>query len=163
MVSRRRTIIACKLRRDATDVERILWHALRTRASFWKFRRQHLIGPFVVDFACPARKLVIELDGGQHVARKEADAARSAKIARYGYRVIRFWNNEVVENLDGVLRVVFAKLEASPPHPGPLRPTGAEREMLVSARADGRKAHHTPSPATHASQHAFASARTRPI
>jgi very-short-patch-repair endonuclease len=93
---RRRTLIARKLRRGATDVERIFWQALKSKAAPWKFRRQHPIGPFIVDFACPARKLVIELDGGQHAAQQAIDAARSAEIARYGYRVIRFWNSEMV-------------------------------------------------------------------
>ncbi len=123
---RTRTRIARKLRRDATDVERRLWRALRETALPWKFRRQHPIGRRIADFACPVRKLVIELDGGQHAEEWEEDAARSAELAAHGYRVIRFWNNEVIENLDGVLRRVLRELEASPPHPDPLRPEGGE-------------------------------------
>jgi very-short-patch-repair endonuclease len=68
-----RTEIARCLRRDATDVEKVLWRALRERIGFWKFRRQHPIGGQIADFACPARKLVIELDGSQHSERGEAD------------------------------------------------------------------------------------------
>ncbi|HEY6335004.1 MAG TPA: DUF559 domain-containing protein [Alphaproteobacteria bacterium] len=112
-----RTSIARCLRREATDVERILWRALRERVTSWKFRRQHPIGQFVTDFACPARKLVIELDGGQHAERKEADTRRDAVLARHGYRVARFWNNEVLDNLDGVLETIRRVLEAPPPHP----------------------------------------------
>jgi very-short-patch-repair endonuclease len=101
-----------------------MWQALRTMGLSWKFRRQHAIGHRVVNFACPPRKLVIELDGGQYIAQTDADAERSVELARHGDRVIRFWNNEVIDNLDGVLQVVLQALEAPPPHPDPLRPTG---------------------------------------
>ncbi len=116
-----RTVVARKLRREATDVERRLWRALRESALLWTFRRQHPIGRRIADFACPARKLAIELDGGQHAEGGAEDAARSAELAAHGYRVIRFWN-EVVENLDGVLLRVLCALESPPPLPGPLRP-----------------------------------------
>jgi len=99
-------LIARQLRRDATDVERILWRALRERIVPWRFRRQHPIGRRIADFACPARKLVIELDGGQHADRMFADEQRSAELARYGYRVIRSWNSEILDNLDGVLEAI---------------------------------------------------------
>jgi very-short-patch-repair endonuclease len=107
--------VARRLRRDATDVERILWFALRDRLPGWKFRRQHPIGRRIVDFACPERKLAIELDGGQHALREEADERRSVELARRGYRVIRFWNNEVLENLDGVLETILGALSSDPP------------------------------------------------
>ena len=84
---RPRTLTARRLRRDATDVEQKLWRALRENGLPWKFRRQHPIGKRVVDFACPARKLAIELDGGQHAGQTEADTARTADLARHGYRV----------------------------------------------------------------------------
>jgi len=77
-----------------------------------RFRRQHPIGRHVVDFACPGLKLAIELDGGQHVSQGEADAARTSDIARHGYRVIRFWNGDVVTNLSGVLERIRQELEA---------------------------------------------------
>jgi very-short-patch-repair endonuclease len=109
---RPRTETARTLRRDATDVERILWHALRDADLPARFRRQHPIGRRVADFACPARKLVIELDGGQHADATEADAARSIELAAHGYRVIRFWNNDVLENLDGVMQTIVAALHA---------------------------------------------------
>src|SRR6185437_11052739 len=124
MPLRSSTIIARRLRRDATDVENLLWRALRESGTRWKFRRQHPIGRHIADFVCPARKLVIELDGGQHDARAAADDARSAALAVHGYRVVRFWNNEVIENIEGVVMAILQALERPPPHPGPLRPRG---------------------------------------
>ncbi|MGO8914720.1 MAG: endonuclease domain-containing protein, partial [Stellaceae bacterium] len=93
----------------------MLWRALRERLVSWKFRRQHPIGRRIADFACPARKLVIELDGGQHAERQDADDRRNAELAAHGYRVIRFWNNEVLESLEGVLETIRRDLEAPPP------------------------------------------------
>ena len=124
MALRAHTGLARRLRRDGTEAERRLWRALRECGFPWKFRRQHPIGRSIVDLACPACKLVIELDGGQHDARHAADAARSAEIEAHGYRVIRFWNNEVIDNLGGVLQSIRAALESPPPHPDPLRPLG---------------------------------------
>ena len=118
-VLRTRTKVARRLRRDATNVEDILWFALRERLPEWKFRHQHPIGRRVVDFACPERKLAIELDGGQHAFREEVDERRSDELAQHGYRVIRFWNNDVLDNLDGVLETILGALESDPP---PLTP-----------------------------------------
>jgi very-short-patch-repair endonuclease len=117
MPLRQRTVAARHLRRDATDAEQRMWSALRAKCRPWKFRRQHPIGQRVTDFACPARKLAIEIDGGQHAASHVADAARSAELADHGYRVIRFWNNEVMENIDGVLAVVMRALQDVPTSP----------------------------------------------
>ncbi|HTU53336.1 MAG TPA: DUF559 domain-containing protein [Acetobacteraceae bacterium] len=127
MSLRAHTVIARGLRRTATDAEQLLWRAFRGGALPWKFRRQHPIGRRVVDFACPARKVAIELDGGQHLARQEEDAARSAELALRGWRVIRFWNNDVIGNLEGVLEVVRREMERSPPpHPAHSAPRGGE-------------------------------------
>ena len=123
---RPQTLSARRLRRDATGVERILWRALREAQFGLKFRRQHPIGRRIADFACPSRKLVIEFDGGQH--GDGADSTRTAELVARGWRVIRFWNHEVLQNLDGVLAAIDAALEAPPPLPDPLRPK-AEREM----------------------------------
>lgn len=93
---------AARLRRDQTDVERTMWFALRDRRlDGAKFRRQASIGPFVVDFLCVETSLIVELDGGQHDVGR--DAPRTLFLTERGYRVIRFWNNDVVENLEGVL------------------------------------------------------------
>ena len=115
MALRQRTLIAGRLRRDATEVEKRLWRALRTACPARKFCRQHPVGRRIVDFACPAHKLAIELDGGQHAEQQEADAARSAELVQHSYRVIRFWNTEVVENLEGAIQVILMALETSGP------------------------------------------------
>lgn len=87
---RRRRALARKLRADSTDVERILWRALHEGFPELKFRRQHPIRQRIADFACPAKKLVIELDGSQHADRLREDDARAAELVKHGYRVIRF-------------------------------------------------------------------------
>jgi very-short-patch-repair endonuclease len=103
---------ARRLRRDSTDVERLLWGSLRSRRfEEYKFRRQHPIGRYVVDFICPSQRLIIELDGGQHALLQGSDAARTAYLQKQGYRVIRFWNNEVLENLEGVLTMILLELK----------------------------------------------------
>jgi very-short-patch-repair endonuclease len=121
---RRRSVIARKLRGNSTDVERILWYALREKFPLEKFRRQHPIGNRVADFACPARKLVIELDGSQHASQLADDDRRTSELALHGYRVIRFWNNDVMENLGAVLETVYRELESPPPHPTLSAPVG---------------------------------------
>ena len=80
-------------------------------------RRQHPIGRYVAGFAIPARKLVIELDGGQHATTVEADARRTRDLNEHGYRVMRFWNNDVMGNLEGVLQMIAAELDQTPTSP----------------------------------------------
>ena len=103
------------LRKNSTDAERKLWSVLRSRQlNGFKFRKQVEIDGYIVDFLCPAKRLIIEVDGGQHTA--ERDARRTAYLERQGFRVIRFWNNDVLENLDGVWTTIEEAL-TTPPHP----------------------------------------------
>jgi very-short-patch-repair endonuclease len=106
-----RTRIARRPRRNATEAEKRLWWALRELPTRRRFRRQHPIGPYVVDFACPREKLAIELDGGQHAAQEHADAAGTDELLRRGYRVLRFLNGDVMQNLPGVLEVIRREVE----------------------------------------------------
>ena len=94
---------ARRLRGNMTDAERRLWYHLRAhRFDGNKIKRQVPIGLYIVDFACLGRKLIIEVDGGQH-AESQSDVARDAYLEREGFRVLRFWNNDVIENMEGVL------------------------------------------------------------
>ena len=101
---RRIVAAARKLRRSTTDVERKLWHRIRDKQiEGFRFRRQRPVGRFIVDFICLDARLIVELDGGQHAENVAHDKKRSAFLESLGYRVLRFWNNEVIENMDGVL------------------------------------------------------------
>jgi very-short-patch-repair endonuclease len=118
---------ARRLRLDQTEVEKRLWLKLRDRRLLGhKFRRQVPVGPYIADFTCIEQSLIIELDGGQHGTMVEQDAARTARFERDGWRVMRFWNNDVVENMEGVLETIAAVLAAKPssPHPDPLPHAG---------------------------------------
>ena len=100
-----RTTLARNLRRKQTDAERKLWLILRSRQfENSKFRRQEPIGKYIVDFVSLERELVIELDGGQHnlQSEMEKDEVRTKWLEKKGFRVIRFWNNDVLQNIDGV-------------------------------------------------------------
>lgn len=117
------------LRKNQTDAEKRLWHAVRNRQlSGFKFRRQQLIPPYVVDFVCLKQKLIVELDGGKHAEQQGYDSERTLLLTAQGFKVLRFWNNEVFENLEGVLEVILGELQVGTdtPHPNPL-PQG-ERE-----------------------------------
>ena len=95
---------ARRLRRDQTDAEKKLWAHLRARRfGEFRFRRQFPIGNFIADFACLRARLVIELDGGQHLDQAAKDAWRTKLIELRGHRVMRFWDAEVLTNIDGVL------------------------------------------------------------
>ena len=102
---------ARRLRRDSTEAEKLLWSRLRDRAvTGCKFRRQHAIGRYVVDFVCLEQALVIEVDGGQHAIDAERDRERTEWLEGRGFRVLRFWNNEVVKNPEGVFSAIEAAL-----------------------------------------------------
>jgi very-short-patch-repair endonuclease len=105
---------AHELRHNLTEAEAKLWQILRTHpAGSPHFRRQHAIGPYIVDFCAPSHKLVIELDGSQHLDQPEYDAERTAYLESRGYRVLRFWNAEVLRNPDGVWLVILEALGIS--------------------------------------------------
>ena len=100
------------LRNAPTDMESRLWQRLRQRQiENCKFRRQHPFGDYILDFVCLERKVVVELDGGQHAQTNEYDGKRSRYLEQAGYVVLRFWNSEVSENLEGVLEVIRASVE----------------------------------------------------
>lgn len=104
------TVRALRLRRDETAAEKTIWRLLRNRQfSTLKFRRQHPVGRYFVDFYCHERQLVVEIDGGQHSV--ERDAERTAYLEARGLTVLRFWNNEVLENPEGVWEVIRMALE----------------------------------------------------
>jgi very-short-patch-repair endonuclease len=107
--------IARKLRGHLTDAETKLWARLRRKQlDGHRFRRQAPIGPYVADFTCFDPKLIIEVDGGQH-AESKMDVIRTAFLEREGFRVLRFWNNDVLKNTDGVVAVIRAALVGYPP------------------------------------------------
>ncbi len=110
------------MRKEPTQAERKLWWHLRHRLpmSSTHFRRQVRMGRYIVDFASHRARLVIEIDGGQHAERASADAERTRFIEAEGYRVLRFWNNEVLTNIDGVLEAIQSALTTTPtPDPSP--------------------------------------------
>ncbi len=108
---------ARELRKNSNDAEQRLWWQLRAnQLGGFKFRRQHAIGTFIADFVCLPARLVIEVDGETHGndQRETLDAKRTEEIERAGYRVIRFWNNEVFTNMEGVLEEILELLPALP-------------------------------------------------
>jgi very-short-patch-repair endonuclease len=112
---------ARELRGKSTDAERKLWRRLRNRQlEGLKFRRQVPLLGFYADFYCESANLVVELDGGQHAAQTEGDAMRTKVLQDAGILVLRFWNNEVLENLEGVLVEIIRITKAASPHPVPL-------------------------------------------
>lgn len=115
-------VVARKMRKNLTDAERKLWKHLRLRGvGGHKFRRQQIIGKYIVDFACMEKKLIVEVDGGQHGENVAYDSERTAWLEAQGFRVVRFWNNEVLENVeivsDSILRVLEEGGECLSPLP----------------------------------------------
>jgi very-short-patch-repair endonuclease len=108
---------ARRLRRVATKAETALWYRLRSRSlNGYKFVRQEPIGPYTVDLICRERRLIIEVDGGQH-ADNLRDLVRDRWLADRNYRILRFWNNDVLGNMPGVLETIATALAEGPPHP----------------------------------------------
>jgi very-short-patch-repair endonuclease len=116
-----------------TDAEKKLWLALRDRRLKGKFRRQVPIGPFIADFASYEYRVVVEVDGGQHNGAA-TDERRDRWFAANNFRVLRFWNNEVLSNLNGVLEAISSALDAITPHPA-----RASRGHPSPARGEGKR------------------------
>jgi very-short-patch-repair endonuclease len=109
---------ARRLRRDSTDAEKALWRLLRGRQlSGYKFRRQQPLGRYIVDFVYFSHRLIIEIDGGQHADPTPYEEARTRFLESDGFRVLRFWNNEVRENSEGVCERIMEVLGEITPHP----------------------------------------------
>ena len=109
---------ARQLRRHMTDAEQLLWRHLRRRQlAGYRFRRQHPVGPYIVDFACIECGLVIEVDGGQH-QDSTTDRQREDALRRRGFEVLRFWNNDVLECIEGVCDVILRNIAEKRPCPG---------------------------------------------
>ena len=134
-----------QLRKNASVAENRLWYVLRNRGlARQKFVRQLAVGPYIADFVCRELGLIIEVDGGQH-SDSTGDAARTDYLNMQGYSVLRFWNSEVVENMDGVFSAILRVIEGSPsPHrpvaTGPPSPTGGGIWGKGAARSSHRQA-----------------------
>jgi len=113
--------LARDLRKQATDAEQMLWKYLRAhRMAGFKFRRQVVIEPYIVDFVCLEARLIVEADGGQHLEQVEEDLARSRFLESLGYQVVRFWNHEILGDIHAVLEQIHRLLfEAPSPQPSP--------------------------------------------
>ena len=129
-----------RLRRDQTEAERVLWQHVRDRRLLgWKFRRQRRVGPYFADFTCTEGHLIVELDGSQHLDAVEHDAARTRFLETRGFRVLRFWNDDVLRETDAVLDAIAAALA---PHPPPYQVRGRLFGHLLPAC--GEKEKHAP-------------------
>ena len=139
-----RTALARRLRKNSTDAERALWRQLRAaRLNGHKFRRQVPIGWYVVDFVCFETRLVVEVDGGQHAEQQRRDAQRTVWLEAQGFRVLRFWNNEVLGNMEGVKEVIARACAGESPSP---RPPDQVRGRLSPTRGEGETLAKSPPP-----------------
>jgi len=129
-------LIAKILRMNFTNTERLLWKYLRAKQmNGCKFRRQEPIGSYIVDFVCHKKRLVIEVDGGQHNIEREKDNERDKWLKEQGYKVLRFWNNEVLANTAGVLEVIMDCLN----HPSQPLPSREGREVVSVPSREGKE------------------------
>ena len=133
---------ARRLRRDGTEAEAQLWYALREKLPLARFRRQVPLGSFFADFASHAAKLVVEVDGGHHMEAVAYDEARTRFLNGEGYTVLRFWNSDVLQNLDGVLATIAANLPS--PLVGEGGPQGRRRGNARRSRARASGPHPPP-------------------
>jgi very-short-patch-repair endonuclease len=125
MTARRTTGLARGLRCRQTDAERKLWYYLRSRRfAEVKFRRQHPVGRYIADFASPEHRLVLELDGSQHGGA--ADRVRGRQLAALGWRVLRFWDDDVLKETETVLKTIFAVVTSPSPQPSPVQGRGSK-------------------------------------
>ena len=135
---------ARRLRRDMTDAEKAMWRILRGRQlAGLKFRRQEPIGGYIVDFVCFSPRVVIEIDGGQHNKASSYEDRRTDFLRREGFEDLRFWNNDVLQNTDGVLEEILNTAHRhpqEPPHPVPL-PSG-ERGLCGASLAHLQRGQH---------------------
>ena len=106
---------ARRLRRNPTEAERSLWQKLRFwQVNGYKFRRQQPLGNYIVDFVCLEKRLIVELDGGQHAEQSDYDAKRDTWLSEQGFTVLRIWNNDVLNNFEGVTETIVETLKDSP-------------------------------------------------
>jgi very-short-patch-repair endonuclease len=107
------TDLARKLRHEGTEAERRIWHLLRSRQIGTKFRRQQPIEGYIVDFVSFERRLIIEIDGGQHTDRSDYEERRTRCLLANGFRILRFWNNDVIENEEGVYERIMSEVRTA--------------------------------------------------
>jgi very-short-patch-repair endonuclease len=137
---------ARELRRNPTDTERKLWHHIRDKQmENFRFRRQRPIGKYIVDFICLEANLVIELDGGQHADQQQYDAERTKYLTSQGLHVLRYWNNDVMQNIEGVLEDIRAALMLRVSLSTPSQPSPQEGKELIVPMEEVSPS--TPSPA----------------
>lgn len=127
-------IFAKKLRKNLTDTEKLLWYHLRKRQlNGLKFRKQAPIGRFVVDFVCLEKRVIIEIDGSQHLLQTTRDQKRDLWLQKEGYRILRFWNSEVFEHTEEVLEIIFNTCrDHPPPYPLPSKGGGMNRNKIYT-------------------------------
>ena len=127
---------AHNLRQNMSLAENRMWYYLRSRRlGGYKFMRQQVIDNYIVDFVCREKKLIIEVDGGQHMDATEYDEQRTRVLEGRGYQVLRVWNNDVFQNTSGVMEKILALLETEP-HPGTLIPSPSAKQEKGADRAN---------------------------
>ena len=120
-------LLARTARRSPTEAERLLWSRLRRKAIGWHFRRQHPVPPYVLDFACTVLRIAVEADGGQHATTGEHET-RDGDLAQHGWLVLRFWNNDILANTDGVIALIQRACRQCASDTPPPQPSPASRE-----------------------------------